>query len=194
MMTVAPTPDWLVAEMPPGYQTRFAEIQRLSAEMHAMDRMARLLWESGPALHEAVGDAFDAMKYEVESPAADPSLLIIKLEHKRRLLVHVAETDAVIEKKSPELALVFRLVHELAADEDRTVLVTSGDRTVPPKARGAAVTPEAEKLLARLGVNVMPASTLFGVWSLAQQEPARARAYLDKFHAMDGGMAPAAKA
>jgi hypothetical protein len=192
-MTASPAPDWLVAEMPPGYQTRFTEIQRLSAEMHAMDRFARLLWETGPALREAVVEAFGALKYDIESPPADAALLIVRLDARRRLLVHVAEGDGLIEKKSPELAHVFRLVHEIGGDDDRAVLVTSGDPALPPKARGADVSPEALKLLGRLGVNVMPAATLFSVWSLAQMDAPHARTYVDKFHAMDGGTAPPAK-
>src|SRR5262245_29721420 len=71
---VAATPDWLVAEMPAGYQTRFAEVQRLSAEMHAMDRMARLLWEIGPPLHEAVRDTFASLKFEVDAAAGDDQI------------------------------------------------------------------------------------------------------------------------
>lgn len=174
--------------MPPGYQTRFAEIQRLSAEMNAMDRMARLLWDTGPSLREATSEAFAALKYEMDSLQADPPALIVKLDARRRLLVHVAGDNGVIEKKSPELAHAFRLVHELGGDDDRTLLVTGGDPATPPKSRGPAVTPEALKLLSRVGVNVMPASMLFAVWSLGQQDPKLARAYMDKVHALDGGL------
>ena len=179
--------------MPPGYQTRFAEIQRLSAEMKSMDKFARLLWESGPALREAVAETLAALKFTIEPVQGDASLFIAKLDQRRRLLVAVAETDGIIEKKSPELAKAFRLVHEIGGDDDRTVLVTSGDRTKPPSARAADVTPEALKLLTRLGVNVLPAATLFSVWSLSQMDPARAKTYVERVHATDGGMAAALK-
>ena len=193
-MSPSPAPDWLVAEMPPGYQTRFAEIQRLSAEMNAMDRMARLLWDTGPSLREAVTEAFAALKYDVESSPADATAIVVKLDARRRLLVRVADGNGVVEKKSPELAHVFRMVQELGGDNDRTLLVTSGDPTVPPKARGPAVTPEALKLLSQIGVNIMPAAMLFTAWSVAQQDPPLARGYMDKVHAMDGGLCAPVKA
>jgi hypothetical protein len=192
-MSPSAAPDWLVAEMPPGYQTRFAEIQRLSAEMNAMDRMARLLWDSGPSLREAVSEAFAALKYEIEPAPADANVLAVKLDARRRFLVHVADGHGVIEKKSPELAATFRLVHEVGGDDDRTLLIASGDPAVPPKARAAAVTPDALKLLSRVGVNVMPAAMLFSAWSLAQQDPPLARGYMEKVHAMDGGLCAAPK-
>jgi len=183
----SPAPEWVVAEMPAGYQTRYAEIQRLSAEMHSMDRMARLLWETGEPLQEAVKEAFEGLKYDVESLPGGG--LAVKLDSKRRLLVHVAAADAVIEKKSSELASVFQIVHETAGTDDRTVVVTNTDRSTPPKTRPASVSPEAATLLSRLGVNVLPATTLFALWSTSQQHPQRAKAYLDRLHGQDGGTA-----
>jgi hypothetical protein len=184
------TPDWLVSEMPAGYQTRFAEIQRLSAEMHAMDQMARLLWETGAPLQEAVRDTLASLKLEID-PVADSALgLAVRIDHKRRLLIHVATAESAIEKKSPELASVFKLLHEIAHDDDRVVLVTNTDRSGPPKGRPSSVTEEAGGLLKRLGVNVLPTTTLFGLWTISLQEPQRARAYLEKLHAQDGGPAP----
>jgi hypothetical protein len=190
MATVATAPEWLVAEMPAGYQTRFAEIQRLSAEMHAMDRMARLLWETGESLHEAVSETFAGLKFEIESLAAAPSVLAVKLSSKQRLLVHVAAADSAIEKKSPELAAIFRVVHEIAGADDRVVLVVNNDRLAPPKTRPTPVSTEAADLLSRLGVNILPATTLFALWSQSQQEAQRARVYLERLHGQDGGLAP----
>lgn len=183
-------PDWLVSEMPAGYQTRFAEIQRLSAEMHAMDQMARLLWETGAPLQEAVRDTIASLKLEID-PVVDAGLgLAAQIDNKRRLLIHVASAESAIEKKSPELASVFKLVHEIAHADDRVVLVTNTDRSAPPKGRPSSVTQEAGDLLERLGVNVLPTTTLFGLWMISLQEPQRARAYLEKLHAQDGGPAP----
>ena len=39
--------------------------ERLSAELHGMDRMGRLLFEVGAPLHEAVHEAFEALKLGV---------------------------------------------------------------------------------------------------------------------------------
>ena len=190
MPAVATAPEWLVAEMPAGYQTRFAEIQRLSAEMNAMDRMARLLWETGDALHEAVRETFAGIKLEVDALAAVPSVVAVKLNSKQRLLVHVVATDSVIEKKSPEIASIFRVVHEIAGSDDRVVLVANSDRLTPPKTRPPAVSAEAVDLLTRLGVNLLPSTTLFALWTQSQQEAQRARVYLERLHAQDGGVAP----
>ena len=184
-------PDWLVAEMPAGYQTRFAEIQRLSAEMHAMDQVARLLWEIGPPLYEAVRDALASLKLEVEPMPATGQTLAVKLDSKRRLLVHVSSAESTIEKKDPELASTFRIVHEAAGSDDRVVLVTNTERLSPPKGRQTPVSTEAGELLKRLGVNILPAPTIFGLWTLAQQDAQRAKTYLDRLHAQDGGAAAA---
>ena len=40
-------PDWLATEMPPGYNTRLLEIQRLSEELRTMGQFGRLLWTAG---------------------------------------------------------------------------------------------------------------------------------------------------
>src|SRR6188508_2474665 len=84
-------PDWFVEAMPHGYQTRRAEIQRLSAELQEMDRFGRILIEVGPRLGDVIRDVFAAMKYDV-SPVSpdDPSNLIVRLDSKRRLLLCAA--------------------------------------------------------------------------------------------------------
>jgi hypothetical protein len=184
-------PDWMVAEMPAGYQTRFAEIQRLSAEMHSMDRMARLLWETGAPLHEAVREIFAALKCEVDALPGGMPGLAVKLDARRRLLVYVSGAESAIEKKNPELASVFHIVHEIAGGEDRAVIVTNTDRAAPPKSRPAPVSTEAATLLGRLGANVLPAATLFALWTMSMQDPQRARTYLERLHAQDGGVAAA---
>ena len=186
----ATAPDWLVGEMPAGYQTRFAEIQRLSAEMNAMDKMARLLWETGTPLYEAVRDTFASFKFDVDDAPNDARVIVVKLDPRRRLLMYVAVAETAIEKKSPELATIFKIVHEIAGNGDRAVLVTNVDRTSPPKSRQSAVSADAADLLKRLGANVLPATTLFALWSQSQQDSTRVRTYLDRFHEQDGGTAP----
>src|SRR5690348_16535449 len=49
---VGSLPDWAIKEMPSGYQTRLAEIERLSADIREMDRFARLLCEAGEPLEQ----------------------------------------------------------------------------------------------------------------------------------------------
>ena len=43
-------PEWLAAEMPPGYQTRLLEIERLSGDLRTMDAVARVLFKQATGL------------------------------------------------------------------------------------------------------------------------------------------------
>ena len=67
-----PGPEWVVAEMPAGYQTRLSEIQRLMADLQEMGRFARLLWDVGPPLGEAARDAFTALKFDAQVQDTSP--------------------------------------------------------------------------------------------------------------------------
>src|SRR3954468_22580215 len=92
-----PGPDWVVAEMPPGYETRLSEIQRLIADLNEMNRFARLLTELGPRLAESARAVFAAMKFEtelVEGPA--DALVAVRLDGKRRLLVVPSSTNGPV--------------------------------------------------------------------------------------------------
>jgi hypothetical protein len=177
-------PEWIVAQMPPGYQTRYAEIQRLSAELSGMDRMGRLLWESGPALRETVREAFTSMKFEVDDTAA-PSLAM-KIDGKRRLLVYVAESGETLEKRSPELAGVFKVVHEVAGSDDRVVFAVNPNGLLPPASRPDPMTTDASTLLTRMGVNIMPTAALFSAWTLSLTDAPRARGWVERLHEQDG--------
>ena len=186
---LADPPAWVAAEMPPGYQNRLAEIRRLSEELQDMDRYGRLLWAIGPTLRESVRDVFTALKLDVElmEGSAD-SAIAVKLDIKRRLLLHVSATEGAVDKKSPEIAHVFRMLHEVAGDSDRVVLVVNGDRMNQPTERPEPVTAEALKLLQRMGANCVTAPTLFKLWGLAVQDPERARKFVGRLHEQDGGI------
>src|SRR5436190_1401632 len=96
-------PDWFVAAMPHGYQTRLAEIQRLTTELEAMDRFGRIMLETGPRLAQSVGALFADLKYEV-APLSDASTVAVKLEGKRRLLMCASQDSVSIGRKSPDVA------------------------------------------------------------------------------------------
>jgi hypothetical protein len=183
---VRPVPDWAVREMPRGYQTRMEEIERLWAEIREMERFGWLLCETGRPLEQAVHDAFAALKTE---PAADgaESQFVVKLDGKRRLLVYVADTDALIQKQSDALERVFHLLQKEAGEHDRVVLVANVDRMRPPAERSASLAPDALALLKRLGANFLSSPTLFAIWMLSFQDMPRARGFLDKLHALEGG-------
>lgn len=181
-------PDWLAAEMPPGYNTRLLEIQRLSEELRAMGQFGRLLWTSGDALSDAVREAFAALKFDaVSTPGMPPSSVTVNVDAHRRLFVHVSSSEGPIEKKGPDLAHVFQMLHEVAGDDDRIVLVTNCQPATPPADRRDPIDPDAMKLLRRLGANVLPTPTLFNLWTLSLQDRDRARAWIERLHAQDGG-------
>jgi hypothetical protein len=181
-------PDWLIAEMPPGYQNRIVEIERLSKELRALDRLGRLLWRAGDELTEAVRDAFVALGFEADGATAStgPSVTV-RLDAHRRLLLHVSATNSIIQKRSAELARVFELLHTVAENADRVVLVANGDPRVRPADRPESIEPQALNLLHRLGANVLTGPTLFALWTLSLQDKGRARAYVDQLHQQDGG-------
>jgi hypothetical protein len=181
-------PDWLAAELPPGYNTRLLEIQRLSEELRAMGQFGRLLWTVGDELNQAVREAFVALKFDVVSTlGAPPSSTVVNLDGHRRLLLHVSASGESIEKKGPDLAHVFQMLHEVAGDNDRIVLVANCDPTTRPADRRDPIEPDALKLLRRLGANVLLAPTLFALWTLSLQDRDRARAWVERLHAQDGG-------
>jgi hypothetical protein len=181
-------PDWLAAEMPPGYNTRLLEIQRLSEELRGMGRFGRLLWTTGDELAGAVREAFTALKHEaVPTPGMGPSSVTVRMDAHRRLLLHVSSSEGPIEKKGPELAGVFQMLHEVADDNDRIVLVANCDPTTRPADRRDPIDPDGMKLLRRLGANLLPAATLFAVWTISLQDRDRARAAIERLHAQDGG-------
>ena len=186
MSQVHQAPAWLAAQMPGVYRSRFEEIQRLAAEIQGMERMGRLLWEHGPALREVVSEAFAALNTKSEW-STDGSHLTVRIDATRRLLVHVATTDGPHERNSDSLANAFKLLQTTAAADDRVVLVTTGERTMPPQERADTVSPDAHDLLKRMGVNVMPCTTLFSIWMLSLQGLSEARAYLELLHSQDGG-------
>jgi len=173
--------------MPPGYQTRFAEIQRLSEELQGIDRIARLIWETGPTLQEAVRDAFTSLKFDVEFTPETAPQVIVKLDGKRRLLLHVRSADGAIDKKTPELSQAFQSLQETSGSDDRVVLAANAHPNVAPPDRPDPITPEALNLITRMGVNFVTTATLFTLWTMSQQDQQRGRAFIDKLHAQDGG-------
>jgi hypothetical protein len=175
--------------MPPGYQNRLVEIERLSKELRSLDRFGRLLWCVGDELTETVREAFIALGFEADpTPASTLASVTVRLDARRRLLLHVSATNSIIQKKSIELARVFELLHTVAENTDRVVLVTNGDPNVRPGDRPESIEPEALTLLRRLGANVLPGPTLFALWTLSFQDKERARGHVDQLHQQDGGL------
>ena len=181
-------PDWLAGEMPPGYQTRLLEIQRLSEDLKAMERFGGLLWRVGEGLTDAVRDTFIALGFEAERTPGSAAAVTVKLWDRRRLLLHVATTNKPVQKKSPELTEVFLMLNEIAEETDRVVLVTNSTPEARPSERTTVVGPEALDLLQRLAVNVMTGPSVFALWLLSLDEKDRARKIVERLHDQDGGL------
>jgi hypothetical protein len=175
--------------MPPGYQNRVAEIQRLMSDLQEMGQFGSLLYQVGPALGEAVRRVFTAMKFETDMMTGPGSSgVAVRLDaHRRLLLIPSAATDA-IQKKDPELAQVFQMLHEVADEGvDRVVLITNADPGTRPADRAAAITPEALAFLVRMGASHLDASTLFALWKLSLNDTAHARAQVDRLFGQVAG-------
>ena len=180
-------PEWLIAEMPPGYQTRLWEIERLSADLQAMDRIGRVLWETGEPLRDAVGAVFGALKCEADAEPGSGGPIVVKLDESRRLLLLVSGAAGPVQKTDEELAHVFRAV-QLASPNDRVVLVTNNDPATPPAARPDPVLADAADVLQRMGVDVVTTATLFKLWRLSYEDQPKSRKVLERLHAQDGGL------
>ena len=179
-------PEWLSAEMPPGYQTRLWEIERLSADLDAMDRIGRVLWETGEPLRDAVDALFGALKCEVDATPGSTGPLVVKLGESRRLLLVVSGSASPIQKTDEELAHAFRAV-QFASANDRVVFVANNDPATPPADRPDPVLPDALDVLQRMGVDVVTTATLFRLWRLWHEDQQKAQKALDRLHAQDGG-------
>ncbi len=183
---VAGAPKWIAAEMPPGYQTRLLEIERLSADLKAMDRIGCVLWETGETLREAVGTLFASIKCEVDLTPGDTGAMAVDLGGSRRLLLVVSETGSTIQKTDEELSRSFQAV-QFAGANDRVVLVVNHHPAAPPADRPAPILPDALGVLQRMGVDVLTTLTLFRLWRLSLEDQQKARKALDYLHAQDGG-------
>jgi len=183
---VAGAPGWMVGEMPPGYQTRLLEIERLSADLHAMDGIGCVLWETGDALADAVGALFAALKCEADPAPGDQGAIAVGLGGSRRLLLVVSGGGSPIQKTNEELARSFQAL-QFAGANDRVVLVANSHPAAPPEDRPEPILPDALGVLQRMGVNVLTTVTLFRLWRLSLEDQQKVRKALDCLHAQDGG-------
>jgi hypothetical protein len=181
-------PDWVVAEMPPGYQNRVTEIQRLTNDLKEMGRFGRLLCEVGTGLAEAVRDVFTSLKFKAEvMPDSTGTRVAVRLDGPGRLLLPVSASEQPIQKKSPDVAHVFQMLHEVAEEHDRVILVTNCEPGRRPSDRSEAVSSEALTFLNGMGAGHVSSATLFALWKLSLQEPDRARDQIARLHAHGRG-------
>ena len=111
---------------------------------------------------------------------------VARLPGRGRLLLYASGETGQVAKKSGDIAAVFQLLHEVADDQDRVVLVTNVEPAKPPAERGPALADEAETFLRRMGVAHVTGRTLFALWKLSLQEPEQARAQVPRLQAHEG--------
>jgi 1,4-dihydroxy-2-naphthoate octaprenyltransferase len=183
---LAQAPEWVTAEMPPGYHTRLVEIERLSGDLHAMDRIGCVLWETGEPLRDAVSAIFAALKCDVDATSGSAGPIAVKLDESRRLLLLVSGAASPIQKTHEELVRAFQAV-QFAGANDRVVFVTNNDPATPPADRPDPLSSDAREMLHSIGVDVVATATLFRLWRLAFEDERKARIALEHLHAQEGG-------
>src|SRR5262245_22745956 len=100
-------PDWLAAEMPPGYRNRLEEIQRLTRELEEIGRFGRLLCAVGDELAQGVRETIVALDLVPDPPTdGHGQVIAVSLDATRRLLLHVSATGEAIQRRGEELARV----------------------------------------------------------------------------------------
>ena len=156
-------PDWVIAEMPPGYQNRVVEIQRLSEEIRSMDRFGALAL----AGCETSGAEACTMRCRtwVRSRADTGFNGRIRNGQAGCAPSPVAPFAPRPTTSFRRRALSSRTSSSCCTRWLRTSIAWSSlptaTRRARPEDRPESIEPEALNLLRRLGANVLPGPTLF---------------------------------
>jgi hypothetical protein len=183
-------PDWVTGELPAQYADVARQIAALRAQARQYEGVAGVLWQTGPALTDAVGDLFAAIGFDVEKLGSGSNYdLRVDLGADRQLLVVVVGGSHAIDRRSPQIAQILRALQADAGEKDRVVLAANLFAAMPVMSRpDEQVTVDALRLIQGLGANFVPTSTLFGLWKASLQDAPQARKSVFNLHAMDGGM------
>jgi hypothetical protein len=184
-------PAWLTEEMPKTYRERANEIGRLTLENEKLRRFGQLLWQTGEPLNEAVRDLFIALGHGATLTERGATYDVTgDLGESRRLLIEVTGIEGPIQKKSPKLSQVFQTTQEIATETDRVVLAANTFRQLATKDRlqTDSVTPDALKLIRRMGANFVTGVTLFDLWTLSLDDEEKAVKQVARLCTQDGGI------
>jgi hypothetical protein len=152
--------------------------------------VAGALWQRGPALVAAVRELFAALQYGTETAPESANYHIrVDLEEGRHLLVEVVDGDAPLDRRSPQIAKILRTLQEDAGERDRVILASNLFSDLPLTNRPEEhVAPDAMRLIQGLRANIVPTSTLFGIWKSSLEDLAEARKRVMTIYTMDGGI------
>jgi hypothetical protein len=187
---MADQPNWVMAELPPKYQELAAQIAALMEQTREYEALAGALWQTGPPLTHAVASVFHSLKCETELMDNGSNYDVrAQLEGGQRFLIHVVGGTAPVDRKSPEIARILRTLQEDADEHDRVLLALNISYDLPPASRKQDLAaPEALRLIQGLGANLVPTSTLFGLWKYSLHDAGGARKSLIRLHELKGGI------
>jgi hypothetical protein len=183
-------PVWIAGELPDQYAEIARQIAALKDQARGYEAVAGVLWQRGSALTSALRDLFIAIGFDAELAEYGSNCdLRVNLGNDRRLLVEVVSEEEGLDRRSPHLGRILKLLQEEAGERDRIVLAANIFPDAPPSARRKEpVTIEALRLIQGLGANFVPTSALFGLWKRSLTEPEQAKNSVLNIYSMDGGI------
>jgi hypothetical protein len=186
----AQVPDWVTEVLPEQYADIARQIAALKEQARVYEGIAAVLWQAGSSLTSAVADLFMALGFETElTEYGSASDLRVNLSDGRRLLISVVSELQGLDRKSPHIARLLKVLQDEAGDKDRVVLVANiGFDQALSARRSEPVSVEAARLIQGLGANFVPTSSLFGIWKASLADASQARTSVMRLHSMDGGI------
>ena len=155
-----------MAELPPAYAEVAGKIAALREEAKKYEEVADVLWQVGRPLAVGVREIFAALKYDATLTERESGYTVrVDLGGERHLALEVVGSPDAIDRKSPAITELLRVLQNDLRDQDRLVLAVNAWCELQLDSRkNDLVTPDAVKLVQRLGANIVATSTLFGIW------------------------------
>lgn len=180
---------WVIAELPPAYAEIAEKIAALRKDAKKYEEIAGVLWQTGLPLAVGVRDIFAALQFETAlNERESGSTVRVNLGGDRHLVVEVAGAPETIDRKSPVMTGLLRVLQDDVSDRDRLVLALNAWCHLPLAERKKdLISPDALKLAQRVGANVVATSTLFGIWKYSLKDLDAARQSVNKLYSHDGG-------
>jgi hypothetical protein len=183
-------PNWVLAELPPKYADLATQIAALMEQAREYEALAGALWQTGPPLTNAVAAVFRSLQCQTEMMDNGANYDVrAQLDGKQRFLVHVVGSEAPLDRRAPEIARILRTLQEDADEQDRVLLALNISYDQPPASRKVELaSQEALRLIQGLGANLVPTSTLFGLWKYSLHDATSAKKSLIRLHELKGGI------
>ena len=181
-------PLWVRAELPPQYAELANKIAAIQAEARKYEDIAGVVWKTDKPLVAAVRNLFTAVQYEAEVREGASYDVSVQVETGRRLLIVVAASKESIQRKSPQIGQILRVLQEDAGPHDRVVLAANAFCETPVPSRQDPVAPDGLRIIQGLGANFVATPTLLGLWKHSLTDLGSAKKSILRLHAQDGGI------